>query len=315
MPLISIVSPVYKAEKIIPTLVQRIITSLTQITDDFEVLLVDDCGPDNSWAEIVKASKYDSRVKGIKLSRNFGQHAAITAGLSEVEGDWIVVMDCDLQDQPEEIPFLYQEAINTKRDVVLARRVQRIDGFFKRLSSKAFYQTLGYLTNTEQNPEVANFGIYKSKVIDAVLAMKDYVRFFPTMVKWVGFEVGTLEVQHAERFEGDSSYNFASLFRLGIDTVLSFSDKPLRLMIRLGGVMSIASFCFAMYYICAHVLGIITVSGFSSIMVSIWFLGGVIITLMGMLGLYLGKAFDQVKDRPVYIISEISKQHETVRLG
>lgn len=304
MPLISIVSPVYKAEKIIPELVARIVTSLEKFTTDFEIIFVEDCGGDNSWKVIQKTAETEKRLIGLKLSKNCGQHAAITAGLDRASGDWVVVMDCDLQDQPEEIEKLYKHAIENNKEIVLAKRKIRLDNFFKRLSSKIFYKTLGYLTDTKQDPEVANFGIYKLNVIKAVLSMGDYIRFFPAMVKWVGFNISFLEVTHATRFEGDSSYNFKSLLKLGVNTVLSFSNKPLRLMIKLGVFISIISFLFAVYFLISYAMGIIKVSGFTSIMVSIWFIAGIIIVTLGMLGVYLGKIFDQVKNRPIYYISE-----------
>ena len=155
-PHLSIVSPVYRAEKIIPELVERIKIAASQITDNFEIILVEDCGPDNSWSAIEKECLIDKRVKGIKLSRNFGQHYAITAGLNYSKGEWVVVMDCDLQDLPEEISNLYNK---TKEgfDIVLARRFERQDTFLKRLSSKIFYTTLSYLTGTKQDNTIANF--------------------------------------------------------------------------------------------------------------------------------------------------------------
>jgi dolichol-phosphate mannosyltransferase len=153
---ISVVSPVYRAEKIMPELVRRIKASVEQLTTDYEIILVEDCGPDNSWRSIEDICKLDKKVKGIKLSRNFGQHYAINAGLNYATGEWVVVMDCDLQDQPEEIAALYAKALEGY-EVVQARRKERQDTFLKRFTSKVFYGTLTYLTGTKHDPLIANF--------------------------------------------------------------------------------------------------------------------------------------------------------------
>lgn len=302
---LSIISPVYKAEKIVPELVTRIIDSIEKLTPNFEIILVDDCGPDGSWNKIKEECKKDQRVKGIKLSRNFGQHYAITAGLTLSKGNWVVVMDCDLQDLPEEIIRLYYKAIEGC-DIVLAKREVRQDNFFKRISSLLFYKVFSYLTNTKQNPEVANFGIYNRKVIDSVLSMGDQVRFFPTMVQWVGFKKEFLKVKHAARFEGTSSYNWNKLFKLAFDNILAFSNKPLQLTIRLGLTISVFSIVFGIYYLYSFFTGRIKVIGFASLIISISFFSGIIIFILGILGLYIGKLFDKIKERPNYIIDEIA---------
>ena len=230
MPHLSIVSPVYRAEKILPVLVQRITQAVSAITTDFEIVLVDDRSPDNSWAVIETLARDNPQIKAIRLSRNFGQHYAITAGLDHAKGEWIVVMDCDLQDRPEEIPVLYQKALEGF-DIVLARRAVRKDKFAKRLFSKYFYKVLSYLSGSEQDASVANFGIYNRKVTDAIRQMRESIRYFPTMVQWVGFRAAKIEVQHDERFEGETSSNLRKLMRLASDIILAFSDIPLRILI------------------------------------------------------------------------------------
>lgn len=300
-PLISVVSPVYYGEKMISELVRRNIVSLTTITDDFEIILVNDASPDNSWNEIEKECVKDKRVKGINLSRNFGQHNAITAGLRYVKGEWVVVMDCDLQDRPEEIPNLYNKVLQGY-DSVFAQRIARCDNLFKRLSSKCFYQLFSYLTETKQDPTVANFGIYHYKVINSILSMKDQIRYFPTMVQWVGFNKAYLPIKHDSRFDGKSSYKFKTLLRLALNNILSFSDKPLRIFVKLGFAISSISVLIGIVYLIRYILGDIIVMGFASMFISLWFIGGVLILLIGILGLYLGKAFEKIKDRPVYIV-------------
>jgi dolichol-phosphate mannosyltransferase len=301
--LLSIVSPVYRAENIVSELVKQIKTSVAPITNNFEIILVNDASPDRSWQKIEKECNHDSRVKGINLSRNFGQHYAITAGLSYCTGEWVVVMDCDLQDRPDEIPNLYKKAIEGW-DSVFAKRTERCDAFIKRSFSKLFYSLFSYLTDTRQDPSVANFGIYNRSVIDAILAMNDQIRFFPTMVQWVGFRKYYLPVQHASRFEGKTTYNFRSLCRLAINNIIAFSDKPLRLTIKVGLTIASLSFLTGIVYLCLYLAGKIEVMGFTSLILSIWFLSGVIMFTLGILGLYIGKVFEKVKQRPSFIVKE-----------
>ncbi|WP_019038870.1 glycosyltransferase family 2 protein [Psychroflexus tropicus] len=302
MPHISIISPVYNAENILSELVTRIETSVKSITTDYEIILVEDCGPDKSWEKILELSQGRSYLKGIKLSRNFGQHYAISCGLDHAKGDWIVVMDCDLQDQPEEIVNLYAKA-KQGFDIVLASRAKRKDSFFKKLFSKTFYRTLGYLTGTEQDETVANFGIYNLKVIETLIRMKDSIRYFPAMVKWVGFKSIKLDVEHAKREEGKSNYNFKKLMNLALDIILAFSDKPLRLVVKAGLFISFISIIITVFYFFKWLKGDVVVLGFTSLIISIWLLSGVIISTLGIIGLYVGKIFEGVKGRPVYIIS------------
>ena len=300
---ISVISPVYKGAAQVHALVDRISKSVRDLCGNFEIILVEDGSPDHSWEKIEQVCHEYSFVKGIKLSRNFGQHYAITAGMQYARGQWIVVMDCDLQDLPEEIPNLYRKS-QEGYDIVFARRHQRQDGGLKKLSSYIFYKVFSYLTDTKQDHTIANFGIYNQKVIKAMLAMNDHIRYFPTMSQWVGFTKTTLDVQHSSR-DGASSYTFRKLMQLAFNNMIAFSDKPLRLTVQLGSYISIISFLIGIYYLYLYLSGYIKVLGFTSIMISIWFLSGIIILILGIIGLYVGKIFEAVKDRPKYIISKI----------
>ena len=300
---ISIVVPLYRCDKAVEELTDRISTTLGAQKLSFEIIYVNDASPAADWEAVTQIAQENTCVKGLNLSRNFGQHYAITAGLNYASGDWVVVMDGDLQDQPEDIPLLYNKA-QEGFDIVLARRVERQHSLLKRTGSKWFYKTLAYLTDTEQNAEIANFGIYRKNVIAAILSMKDKTRYFPTMVRWVGFKRTEIGVNHAARKEGKSSYNLKALLNLALNTILSFSDKPLRLTVKAGIFISSAAFIFAAVTFIRALTGHIVVSGYSSMIISIWLLSGVIITLIGMLGLYIGKIFDQVKDRPTYLVAE-----------
>lgn len=303
LPHLSIVSPVYQGEHLIARLVEMLEQSLAKLACSYEIVLVDDGSPDGSWSVMRRLAAERPHVRCFRLSRNFGQHPAITAGLDLARGQWVVVMDCDLQDRPEEVPRLYQKA-QEGYDVVLARRAQRHDPWLVKLYSRLFYGVLAYLTGTPQDPSVANFGIYSRKVIDAVRKMREPIRFFPAMVQWVGFRQTTLDVVHSERSDGVSGYNCRKRLMLAMDIILAYSNKPLRLMIQLGFLVAASSFLWGVYILVLWLQGHITVLGYASQILSIWFLGGLIIMLLGMVGLYVGKIFEGVKHRPLYILDE-----------
>jgi glycosyltransferase involved in cell wall biosynthesis len=300
---ISVVSPVYKAEHIVDELVKRVTQEVLKITDSYEIILVEDCGPDNSWDKIRENCARDPHVKGVKLSRNFGQHHAITAGLDMSKGEWIIVMDCDLQDRPEEFEKLYTAAI-MGYDMVLARRVERQDNFMKKTSSKLFYKAFSYLSGIKQDGTVANFGIYSRKSVDAINKMREPLRSFAAMASWVGFKKTSIDVVHGKRFEGVTSYNWAKLMDFALDYAVSYSQKPLKLTIKLGVTISLLSITYAIYNAIKYWMGIILIKGYTSLIISIWFLSGLIIFILGVIGLYIGKTFEGIKNRPIYLIDE-----------
>ncbi|MCX6972901.1 MAG: glycosyltransferase family 2 protein [Verrucomicrobia bacterium] len=300
---LSVVSPVYRAEGLVGKLVAEIRAALEPLGISYEIILVEDASPDKSWEAICECCEKFAEVRGVLLSRNFGQHYAISAGLTLARGDWVVVMDCDLQDRPAEIPRLLQKAAEGY-DVVVARRAIRQDGFFKKLSSRLFYGTLGWLTGTNHDPAIANFGIYSAKVIAAINSMPESIRYFPTMVRWVGFRTACLDVEHAARTEGKTSYNLRKLFNLALDICLAYSDKPLRMAVGTGFVVSLIGFVFAGVTVVQAFRGEIQVLGYASLIVSLWVLAGLLIFIMGVVGLYVGKCFEGVKRRPAFIIAE-----------
>ena len=302
-PHISIISPIYGSLNVLPELVQRIETSVATLTENYEIILVDDCGPGNAWALIQEESNKNPKVKGLKLSRNFGQHYAISAGLDQSKGEWVVVVDCDLQDLPESIPDLYQKA-QEGFDLVLAARVDKQHSFFKKLFSWLFYGVLSWLTGVPYDHQIGNFGIYHRKVINAICELKEHIRFFPSMVRWVGFNSTTLPIKHGERVDGKSSYSLNKLLNIALEIILAYSDKPLRMAVKLGLSISFVTLALIVITIVRYLLGQIIVPGYFSIILSVWLLGGIIIFILGVVGLYVGKTFEGVKNRPIYIIDE-----------
>lgn len=284
-------------------LVTRIRSSVRTITEDYEIVLVCDGSPDDSWAAIVRECAEDSHVKGVNLSRNFGQQYAITAGLSCAKGDWVVVMDCDLQDVPEHIPDLYNKALEGY-DLVIARRIVKNVGWWKRFSSVAFHWAFDLLSGAKSDPAVSNFGIFSRKVIDVYNAVPSYTRSFRPEIESFGFRKAYYDTEQAPRAEGRSSYTIGKLFKSAYEVIISRTNKPLRMAVALGFVMSLVSFLLALYNVIAKLTGIITLSGYTTTVFSIWFVGGLILFVIGVVGLYIGKIFDQVKGLPPYIISD-----------
>lgn len=306
---LSVVVPVYRAAECLHELQRRLTASLEQITSDFECILVEDCGGDESWQIICDIARRDPRFRGIQFSRNFGQHHGITAGLDHCRGAWVVIMDCDLQDAPEEIPALYAKA-QEGFDVVLAQRANRKDSTEKTLSSRLFYQLFNYLTDMKYDPRVGNFRIMSAKVVENCRAMREGLRFLPGMVEWMGFPAAKIEVEHGMRYAGESTYTFRKLLRLGADTIIAYSDKPLRLSINLGFGIAGLSFIIGMILLLYALFHDIPILGWSSLIVSLFFLGGMIIANLGIIGIYLGKTFDETKKRPLYIINHTTFDDE-----
>ena len=298
---ISIVSPVYRAAPIIDKLVEQISHEVSQLTSKFEIILVEDRGPDNSWEKILEnCEKYDF-VKGIRLAKNCGQQHAMQCGLDASRGEIIITMDCDLQDDPKEIRKLYEKS-KEGFDIVVARREERQDSFLKKAVSKLFNNLMSYLTGTEQDSAVANFVLFNRSAVDALSQMNDYNRYYPMMIQWVGFRKAKVDIQHAEREIGKSSYSFRKRISLALDAILAFSDKPLRLTAILGVFVSVLSILAALYLIWSHLMGSSPVAGWTSLAVLVSFFSGIIISLLGMVGLYVGKIFESVKRRPTYIV-------------
>jgi len=302
-PDLSIVSPVYACGGCLEDLCERLRTTLDGMHAPHEIILVCDASPDDSWQRICEIASRDPRVIGLRLARNVGQHCAISAGLEHARGAWVVVMDCDLQDVPEEIPALFAKAIEG-HDIVFAQRVERQDTWFKRLASRGFYRLLGYLTGTRYDASTANFGIFSARAIHAVNALPERGRFFPLMVRWAGYPTAVLPVTHAKRASGKTTYTFRKLFRLAIEIVLAYSDKPLRLVAKAGVLLSLVAFALAGWSVYRYLHGDVAVAGYTSIIASIWLLGGATIFCIGVVGLYVGRMFNDIKQRPYYTIGE-----------
>lgn len=308
-PNISVVTPVYGCGASLPELCERLSASLAAVTSSHEILLVNDASPDGAWDVIKELAGDDARIRGINLSRNFGQHNALTAGLDCARGDWVVVMDCDLQHRPEEIPKLYRKA-QEGYDLVVGTRTLRGDSFLKKLGSRLFYKLLTYLTDTKIDDRLTNFGIYSRKTVQSITALREQNRPFGLLALWVGYRRAEIGIEHAVRPYGETSYTLRRMVTLAVDSILSHSDRPLRLTVKFGMLISFLSFVYALWIMMKYFFWSTPVEGWSSLIVSIYFTAGLIMGSIGVVGLYVGKIFNEVKDRPLYFIESATFELE-----
>lgn len=303
MSLISIVSPVYNADDCIHELYSRLVKSITEITSDFEIIFVEDGGQDNSWNLIKEISKNDPRVKGIKLGRNFGVHHAITAGLDFSAGDWTVVIECDLQSPPEEIPKLYLKALEGY-DVVVANFTQRADSVFRRVCSRIFWRSMSHLSGLKLDPQHGIFRIMSRRVVNEFRRFTEQERHLKTIIEWIGVSYATVDMAKEKRYAGRSSFTPSKLLGATLVYLVAYSSKPLVLLTGFGLLFSLGAFVGGVVIFLDTLVNGTNVSGWASLILSIYFVGGIIIINLGIIGYYVGKNFDEAKKRPLYFVSE-----------
>ena len=300
---LSVVVPVYNESSLIKELIHQIKFSVKSLTEDFEIILVDDGSQDETWNFIENEANQEKRIKGIKFSRNFGHHYAITAGLHNSTGDWVVVMDGDLQDRPEVIPDLYNKA-QTGFDIVFVSRQNRPEKLYYRVAQKFFYWTLRTLSGIDFDSRQANFSIINRKVVEAFKNFPENARFYGSTIKWLGFNRSFILADHGIRYSGKPSYTLKKRIKLASDIILSFSERPLKFAIGLGLLISTISILLALWVVYGTFRWGYSVTGWASGIVSILFSSGIILTVLGIIGIYLGRIFQEVKGRPLFIISE-----------
>lgn len=301
---ISVISPVYGAPTLLHELVRQIEETVSKLTPDYEIILVEDHSPDNSREIITEICQKNKRVKGVFLSRNFGQQYALNAGFDLSTGNYVVTLDCDLQNPPAQIKDLYEKILEGY-DIVFASRQNRPDNFFMTQGSHLFNKLMGFLTDTKQDESLAEFAIYRRKVVDAMAQMGDYRRYYPLMNQWVGFKTAKILVNHDERTDGkESSYSMRKRIDLAVTTAVSFSTKSLRLIVYFGVVITFFAILLALFLVIKTLVMGIDVSGWVTLFVSMWFIAGILVTVIGVVAVYVGNIFDEVKHRPSYIIDE-----------
>lgn len=302
---LSIVSPCYGAPTLLRQLVEQITETVAPLTDSYEIILVEDGSPDNSREIIRDICAADTHVKGVFLSRNFGQQSALNAGYDVAQGNYVATLDCDLQNPPAQIRDLYLKA-KEGYDIVYATRRNRPDSFFMTQGSHVFNKLMGFLTDTRQDESVAEFAIFSHKVVEAMAKLGDYHRYYPLMTQWVGFKTAKVDVEHAVRSDGKrSSYSMRKRIELAVTTAVSFSTKSLRLIVYFGTVITLLAILAAIALVIKTLVMDTQVSGWVTLFVSMWFISGIMISVMGIIAVYIGSIFDEVKKRPTYLIAEV----------
>lgn len=299
-PVLSVVVPIYGCVDCLEALMRRLHESLDATVPSWEAVLVDDASPDGAWEWLAEAATRDPRVRAIRLSRNFGQHAAITAGLTEARGEWVIVMDCDLQEPPEVIPQLLEKG-RAGAEIVLTRRDKRNQSRTRQFLTRAYFKLRNKLLDTEIDTEYSTMSLLSRTVVDAFLSLGDRDRQYMLIVHWLGFNRTVLDLEYSHREAGRSSYTFSKLMKVAVDGMFFQTTKLLRWSMylglafaALGGVLAAAF--IALYFVDRPL------PGFTSLAVLILIVGGAILTSLGVTGLYVGKIFEQVKGRPLYVV-------------
>jgi len=297
---ISVVIPVYNCAGSLRSLHERLTASLLQITPDYEIVLVDDRSCDGAWEILAELARGDRHLRVVRLSRNFGQHAAITAGLTRARGAWTVVMDCDLQEPPEEIARLWAKA-QEGYEIVRAVREGRRHSAFRRMSASLYRRML---SEREGEIEFSTLSMISRKVVDAFLQLRDRDREYQLVLDWLGFSQATIGFAHAEREGGSpSAYGLRELVRVALDGMFFRTTVLLRWIVFLGFLVALAGGLLAVYAVYSRYVED-TPPGYTSLVVLLVLLSGFIIISLGVVGLYVGRIFDQVKGRPLFVVDE-----------
>lgn len=309
----SVVIPVYGCRQCLAELHRRVCRAVEPLSGEFELVLVDDGSPDDAWSTIRELAATDPRVRGIRLSRNFGQHAAITAGLAASRGRWVVVMDCDLQDPPEEIPRLHSKALEGY-DVVLSRREERVQPLGRRLAASAYFRFHNMIARGNLHTNYTNLSLISRKVVDAYLGLRDQDRQYLLILHWLGYRRAEIEVRQAARHAGSSSYSFRQLIKVAVDGLFFQSTVLLRLVVYFGFFLALLGAALAGYALVSWLAGN-QLPSWTALPMGALFLAAFIIISGGVTGLYVGKIFDQVKGRPLFVVDEVIAAEGEPRAG
>jgi polyisoprenyl-phosphate glycosyltransferase len=307
---LSIVLPVRDEAPVIPELIPRLTRVLDELDDSWEMILVDDGSKDSSWALLEAAADRDERVRAIRFTRNFGHQIALSAGLHLASGDAVITMDSDLQHPPELIPGLLAKAAEGYDVVYAVRSSSDSSGWFKRTSARLFYGVLGRLTALDLPQAGGDFRFMSRPVVDALLAMPERHRFLRGMTRWVGYEQGTIEFDRPPRPAGASKYTLRKMLGFGWDAIISFSSVPLRIASVLGFVFSFLGLVYLTYVIAVRLFTDQAVAGWTSVVAAVVVLGGVQLLCLGIIGQYLGRMYDEIKGRPLFLVAEDTSRRD-----
>ena len=307
-PQISVAIPVYNEESVIPELIDRVTSVLDQLEGGpHELVLVDDCSTDATPELICEAALLDERIVAVYLSRNFGQQAAYGAAFEVADGDVVVLMDGDLQDSPEAIPE-FVAAYRDGYDVVFAKRENRKEGRLKRFCYAAFYWLIGKLSDVDLPADAGDFGLLSRRVVGVLKQLPERHRYWRGLRRWVGFQQTCIPVEREARHSGEPKYSLRKLLKLAFDGIFSFTIFPLRLATVVGVLAVTLSVAFTAWAIVARLVWSQSPQGFTALLTGVTFLSGLQLFFLGIIGEYVGRIYEQVKQRPHFIISNITRK-------
>lgn len=298
---VSVVSAVYNEGDPLRVLTKRIIQSVETCFTDYEIILVDDRSQDNSWEVIKDLCAENPKIKGIRFIRNFGQHSALTAGIEYASGDYVVLLDCDQQDEPENIPRMYEHLLKKEVQIVYALRANRKDKSTKVIASLVINYLLEKLSGYKHNAGIGTFRIFTTNVKNAFFELPEKKRYLAGIFNWLGFEHSLIEVEHQARKNGKSNYTLKKQLKLARLGILSSSTKLLSTGTYIGLLSSLFAIIIALYFIYLKLFYNVPL-GYSSLIVSILFIGSVILIVLGIIGEYMREMIDEIKARPNHII-------------
>ena len=300
--MVTLIIPVYNEEILIQELFKRVQLSMTAISEDFEVIIVDDGSTDGTLAALKKINATDKRFKILALSKNFGHQAAYTAGLTYAKGDYIAMMDGDLQDPPELLKEMYSKMTRENIDIVYGRRDARKEKFTKRIFIKLFHFIFKKFSNLQNIENVGNFSIMNRQALKAFLSLQEKNRYLPGLRSFIGFKQGYVEYSRPDRVQGEPKMNFLKLVSLGFDAIFSFSNLPIKVCLYSGLVGILFIFLAVIYTVIGKITGLAPL-GWSSIILSIYFIGSVQLLSIGILGEYVFRIYKETQNRPIFLIS------------
>ena len=303
---ISVVVPVYGCAACLAQLCAQLEPVLASISDRFEIILVDDRSPDGSWDVLAELARTHPSVRAIRLSRNFGQHIAITAGLAQARGDCAVVMDCDLEDPPACIPRLLAK-LDEGYDLVLARRMARRHSPARIFLARAYFRLLARLTGERFEGSFGTFSVLSRKVIDSFLRFEEKERHYLFILRWLGFNAGVIDYEQQGRAAGSSSYTLGRLWRHALDGILFQATTTLRWIVGAGFLFAASGLGMAVYYAWRRIFHT-SLPGWTSLFVLVLVSTGMILISLGFIGLYVGKIFNQSKQRPLYVVDVVTER-------
>ena len=307
---ISIVVPLYNEEKNIRLMHDRLVSSILKITSNFEIIYVNDGSNDNSFLELLKLSNEDERVKYINFSRNFGHQIAVTAGLDYSKGAAVVIIDGDLQDPPEVIPEMYALYKEGFEVVYGQRLIRKGESFLKKITAKYFYRILKKITNINIPVDTGDFRLIDRKIVNDLKNMPEQNKFLRGQIAWLGYRQTSIFFERDERKFGETGYPFSKMLKFALDGITGFSDVPLQFVTKTGIFISFISFLVILYAIFSHFILERTITGWTSLIISSMFIGGVQLISVGIIGEYISRINKIVQNRPLYIVSETNVENK-----